>query len=127
MHMHVVCMNVQSVGRPAARGSETLSSEGGGGPSDLLGGLKTCFGGYGGIETTTLRYGSTDEVGVFEMVDSGMKPVASPSALFMVRILVKRSWFFFFFFFFGTFSVFSTNSYQSASKHYALASAPVQG
>ena len=29
------------------------------------------------------RYGSTDEVGVFEMVDEGMKPVASPSALFM--------------------------------------------
>jgi DNA repair protein RadA/Sms len=31
------------------------------------------------------RYGSTDEVGVFEMVDSGLKPVASPSALFMGR------------------------------------------
>lgn len=29
------------------------------------------------------RYGSTDEVGVFEMVDSGLSPVASPSALFM--------------------------------------------
>ena len=29
------------------------------------------------------RYGSTDEVGVFEMVDNGMKPVPSPSALFM--------------------------------------------
>lgn len=29
------------------------------------------------------RYGSTDEVGVFEMVNNGMKPVPSPSALFM--------------------------------------------
>jgi DNA repair protein RadA/Sms len=27
------------------------------------------------------RYGSTDEVGVFQMSDGGMKPVASPSAL----------------------------------------------
>ncbi len=29
------------------------------------------------------RYGSTDEVGVFQMSDEGMKPVASPSALFL--------------------------------------------
>ena len=29
------------------------------------------------------RYGSTDEVGVFQMSDGGMKPVASPSALFL--------------------------------------------
>jgi DNA repair protein RadA/Sms len=29
------------------------------------------------------RYGSVDEVGVFEMADSGLKPVPSPSALFM--------------------------------------------
>jgi DNA repair protein RadA/Sms len=29
------------------------------------------------------RYGSTDEVGVFEMVDGGLRPVASPSALFL--------------------------------------------
>ena len=29
------------------------------------------------------RYGSVDEVGVFEMADEGLKPVPSPSALFM--------------------------------------------
>jgi DNA repair protein RadA/Sms len=29
------------------------------------------------------RYGSTDEVGVFEMIDAGLRPVPSPSALFM--------------------------------------------
>lgn len=29
------------------------------------------------------RYGSTDEVGVFEMVERGLSPVASPSALFL--------------------------------------------
>ena len=29
------------------------------------------------------RFGSTDEVGVFEMVEEGLRPVVSPSALFM--------------------------------------------
>ena len=29
------------------------------------------------------RYGSTDEVGVFQMSDDGLTPVASPSALFL--------------------------------------------
>lgn len=34
------------------------------------------------------RYGSTDEVGVFEMAEGGLRPVPSPSALFMGERIV---------------------------------------
>jgi DNA repair protein RadA/Sms len=34
------------------------------------------------------RFGSTNEIGVFEMKDSGLQPVANPSALFLAERLV---------------------------------------
>lgn len=47
------------------------------------------FGQFRLIRATKNRFGATDEVGVFEMIDSGLKEVANPSRLF-IKERVKR-------------------------------------
>jgi len=41
------------------------------------------YGGFKLLRAVKNRYGSTDEVGIFEMDDSGLKPVSNPSAVLL--------------------------------------------